>query len=921
MIEKIPFGGITRRPSDLASKEGNCEESLNVVIDVNEAAPVIEPEDRTEELVGGTLAVTSNTTDRYVYIHKTGSYVNYIALNSVTNEIFAYIEGVKSSALVNLNTLTEQYKNTTSIGNTLIVCTDKNLHYILYKDNSYTYLGTHIPEPMVDFRAVPVATGVGSQTFSETYTAAQTIFTGNAIGEILLATCYNSSGLTPEQAWDQLAAHYGIEKSEDDALDATLAIDSITSFIWDRYYKMRQENINAGVFSSAILVRSALKLYDGSYIYQSVPFLLHCGENTSLDAALIVTQVDNENVAGIQISIRNFYCAKATITYPDLGNWSDIVRSVDIFASTDISNPKVGARVDGAVTAYNATWLRFLGQSESQEFEDVKDEILSKVNFYLMESKEVGEIGASLTVDLKPVGQDELLVRESLLDDNLSHHKISPVDGASSYNSRLVLRGLSNYLYSGHPFLQSTCFVDTRSGVFANEVMEFRYHIRSEDGGSYTVIGRNSTGGQQFTYPVESVGSPATTYYGVPQGFLFYPDPRCYLCEIYYGSAASPAYVYRVPMREHPGLNGAYALCDLRYPVTQAYVQDSGVTAYPSTENRTFEEKNKLVMSEAMNPFSFLLTNRQTFMDAILAVATTTKALSTGQFGQFPLYVFTEGGIWAVPLTDTGSMSSAVPVSRDVALSSFSVTPIDQAIVFVSARGVMILTGSDIQEISPEMIGRHYAIEEDAADLLDDTEWEKYETLLADTTPFMTFMKDARAAYDYTNRRLVFFNQQNATMQLYQYVYQMDTQTWHKTSLLQTGFGSANVLNGYPEALICFKDSGGVFRVCDLSVRYDGTDSQSTLSQVIITRPFNFNLANVSKTIRKLFVRGIYEKGNVKYILLGSPDGINYHVIHSLRGPSNNIFFRVVILGTLTPSERLTYLEMDYEARFTDTPR
>ena len=923
MIEKIYFGGITRRPSDLSAKEGSCEESLNVVLDVNEVAPVIEPEDRTKELVGDTTAVSSNITDGYIYIHKTGSYENFIALNGATNEIYAYIGGVKSTALLDFDTLSETYEGITSIGNTLIISTNKNLHYILYKDGAYTHLGTKIPEPMVDFRAVPVESGVGEKTYSVTYTAAQTLFTGNAIGEILLATCYDTSGLTPEQAWDQLAANYGTEKSEDDVLDATATIDSMTRFIWDQYYRMRQENINVGIFSSAVFVRSALKLYDGSYIYQSVPFLLHCGENTAMDAYLIKQTVDSEPVAGIGISIRNFYRAKAIITYPNLSDWSDIVRSVDIFASTNIDNPKIGARVDGAVVSYNTTWLRFLGQSDNQEFEDVKDDILSKVNFYLMESTEVEEIGSSITVDIKPVNQDDLLVKETLPDDNLSHHGFSAKNGITAYNSRLILRGLNTTLYSGHPFLQSTCFSTSKTGVFVNDVMEYRYFIKTDDGETYCVIGRNSTGSQSFVYPTETVGSnPGTTYYGLPQGFLYYPDPRCYKCEIYFGSASTLAVAYSVPMKEHPGLNGAYALCSLAESVTSlCTAADSSLVAYPSTEKTSFSENNVLLMSEAFNPFSFLLTNRQTFTDAILTVATTTKALSTGQFGQFPLYVFTQGGIWAVPITDTGSLAGATPLSRDVALSAESVTPIDQAIVFVTERGVMLLTGSDIRELSPEMDGRHYKIEEDAAALLDDTEWEKYVGILSDVTPFMTFMKDARAVYDYAGSRLVFFNGQSATLLSYQYVYKLDTQTWHKMSLLQTSVGFTSILNGYPDALVCFRNSGGVYRVCDLAVRYNPSVTQNTLSQVVITRPFDFNLSYVSKTLRKMFVRGIFNRDNIRTILLGSPDGQTYHVIHSLRGPSNNVFFRVVLLGTLAPEERVSFLELDYEARFTDKPR
>ncbi len=918
MVEKIYFGGITRRPSDLSAKEGSCEESLNVVLDVNEVAPVIEPEDRTEELVGQTTAVETNITDRYIYIHKTGSYENYIAINESTNELFAYVGGVKSGALLDFDTLSEVYKDITSIGNTLIVSTDKNLHYILYKDGSYTHLGTKIPEPMVNFRAVPAPDGVKTVTKTNSEIGP---FLTDGIATILALIAAQPD---PAEVWNNLALNYDSPGVDDNEMNAKAIIDGMSAYLWDQYYRMRNENQNDKIFSNPVFMRSAIKLYDESYIYQSVPYLMHAGLDWTYGASMVPSTVGGD-LTGLAFRLGHVYEAKVTITYPDLSDWKDIVRSVDIFASTDINYPKVNARIDGAVQVIEDERIdfRFLNQPELMTFTDeFKNEILSKVNFYLLSSTEVEKIGSGISFVVEPVLQDELLVKDTLPDDNLSHHTTRPHDGMTAYNSRLVYRGLDTTLYSGHPFLQSMKFSSSRTGVFTNDVMEFRYFIRTEDGDTYTVIGKSSSGLQQFTYPTETVGSnPGTTYYGLPCGFIYYPDPRCYKVEIYYGSVGSMVVGYSVPMREHPGLNGAYALCSLEDAITSIASADASLVAYPSAERKSFTEDNKLVMSEALNPFAMLLSNRQTFTDAILAVATTTKALSTGQFGQFPLYVFTKGGIWAVPITGTGAMADAVPLSRDVALSSESVTPIDQAIVFVTKRGVMMLTGSDIQDLSPEMDGRHYSIEEDAADLLEDTEWEKYLGILADTTPFMTFMKDARAAYDYSGRRLVFFNGQTAVMQTYQYVFKLDTHTWHKMSLLQTGFGFANILNGYPDALICFRNSGGVYCVCDLSVHYNATDEQNTLSQVVITRPYNFNLDYVSKTIRRMYVRGIFEKENIKFILLGSPDGLNYHVIHSLRGPSNNVFFRAIILGTLSPTERVSYLELDYEARFKDRPR
>ena len=58
----------------------------------------------------------------------------------------------------------------------------------------------------------------------------------------------------------------------------------------------------------------------------------------------------------------------------------------------------------------------------------------------------------------------------------------------------------------------------------------------------------------------------------------------------------------------------------------------------------------------------------------------------------------------------------------------------------------------------------------------------------------------------------------------------------------------------------------------------------------------------------------------VSYILLGSQDGIRFHQLGSLRGKSWKLF-RIVILSKLLPTERISWIDVDYETRFTNKLR
>jgi hypothetical protein len=328
-------------------------------------------------------------------------------------------------------------------------------------------------------------------------------------------------------------------------------------------------------------------------------------------------------------------------------------------------------------------------------------------------------------------------------------------------------------------------------------------------------------------------------------------------------------------------------------------------------------------MSEMDSPFAFSLGNQVEYSSRIFDAVPITTALSTGQFGQFSIYSFTEEGIWAVSINDEGEIvTSPHPVSRDVAKEG-TVAQLDQAVVFVSDQGVMMLSGSQIVCLSPNMRGHQFTLNDITPTAtknallssLSSSDWSDLVALHLDTTDFLVFLDDCKPLYDYGNKRVLFFDPSLG----YAYEYNLATQTWTKASVPGTFVRS---LNSYPTAMAVFNDADTGNDIYNWSVlpEYNASPTPTARPGLIVTRPFDLGEPDIRKTIKRIRIRGQYEYKSVKYILLGSMNGVQWTKLLSLRGGSYKSF-RLVILTDLVPDERITWIDIDYESRFGDKLR
>ena len=946
---------------------------------------------------------------------------NIIAV--LKNKVIAFTTDIKDDeepiTVLDL-TAGETVNDITSIGNTLIISSTKSLYYILFKNKEYVFLGNKVPFPYINFTPI--------------YDKQESFSVFTMAGDDSEEHNWNTVILPEETEWNQ-----PFDKEEpEDRRKYQVLLDKV----WSKIEELKKEHSQQNRLTSVAVVRYAVNLLDSKL--SSIPVLLS-PHNDSYDLNLeaekvfgeIIKESDGETSDSTQavemwsggISVKgtlNPYQISMKLNWDinEFTDWADIIDSISIYVSVFDKNPanKTISRISNRKAELSEKreedidgWLWRETQSgissatlylgDKHDYQYYLDDLLaSTANTYLVKRIKVYNEGqATISDEINNLIDGEILdirnfidqlsenftqleTQERLSGDDLKHY-LQTSEKISSYNNQLLLTQPSNIIAYDYNRLNA---YDAKT----NEDSSQHYDIWRKYDITYLLKGVKNdkvVKAGPFLYEERVEGGIKETIHQ----FQIFPDSRAYKMqvkvELYQDSLDDLIAVKyaELDMLPHPYLNCAYFYGDLNETLHALCTLDD-VNSY--NINAIDDIENKLLVSKINNPFTFPVEHRYTFQSKVLGVAIANTALSQGQFGQFPLYVFTEDGIWAMETGADGSFITNKPLSRDVCVNPDSITSIDNAVVFVTEQGVMMLQGSQVVNISPNMNGRHYTVENVARTIIEgQKDFKDLLPVLSDSTHFMAFVKKASIAYDYAGKRLIFFKEDEA----YQYIYKLDTNTWHKMAL--ASFDLIQPINSYPECLVrgkhtethtylvCLGNNSaygaeslrqmvadffpydlsidefedflegkinlpldGMYQssideivtllevesvntsvevaqddytsIYDLTTALDLSLEQQTANGVIVTRPFDLGHPDVFKAITDIRVRGQYRKEAVKFILLGSNDGFNFHVLNALRGKSWKLF-RLIILADLQPTERISWIDVQYETRFTNRLR
>lgn len=919
----IKYSGYTSQPSDYECQDGDLAMSMNLVLDNGALSPVCPPKK--------ILAFTSPH-ERVVLIHSVPGQKNYIILRKGEEDIFSiwWMEKQEPSSDPGLrDTGSAQkigdyvgYKDMVIVGNTLVVATDEGIRYALWKDDDYIPLRDKPPFISIEFGMYKVNTLTEEGKYS------------------IAARC--------SPGWDSIR---GGKAEESELADFTqMAFGLLLSQITEHV-------TSVGNFYMPFFVRYAYRLYDGTYNWHSAPILMLPTILPPMikyaDDGRRPGNADDTVQATLTLNMPYFGLSYRILSdgLDELADWSDIVSGIDVFISAPIytydqskglpwspvtttptvlervSNDKeyddrhgwmladevfVGHYADSINGKYVDHTMK-IGNIDSPDYysclnimphPDFHRNIESEHTFYKVSEIDIMDIKAMsemVRLSFKDDDMSALVTRPTLSDDYQSHCRIV-ADSLSAYNSRISLAGVK--LAPAEPFpIRSIMQFGNPDGATPAGV-RITVWTRLNGVRCYAVhIGINSNDADIWFYPA-----------GNFPRYIFYPDVSAYKMEIYITDSEK----YIINLTPHDFLNGAYW-----------YRGKNGMTKVPTPPENAEPESadcyklvsvgSKIYTSEVNNPFYFPVTGINTIGTGnIMALSTVVKALSQGQFGQFPLYAFSTEGVWALEVSSTGGFVSRQPVTRDVCINPDSITQIDSAVLFATDRGIMLIQGSNAMCISD-------TIDADIVTSLSDLpSGDKLLNLTSfspsdiDVIPFSEFLKTCRMVYDYPNQRIIVYRPNT----MYAYVYSLRSKLWGmmKSELCDS-------VASYPEALAVSseKQEDGTYK------NYLVDFSQTTVDRlecILLTRPLKLDAVNIHKTIDCIIQRGNFRRGHVRSILYGSRNLENWYLVwsskdHYLRGfrGSPYKYFRIALLCNLSPDESIYGASVQFTPRLTNQPR
>lgn len=893
MNKEIKYNGYTASPSDYECPDGDLSVAINFVPEDGAVKPVFPPV-VDEEATG--------FTGTCVYIHKNSGYTHYIVREG---DAFSWFDK-ETKKTTSIGSVTN-YIKVTSVGNTLIFLTENDMVYYLWKGGStgYLYLGSKIPECPISF---------GLQ------------------GELIRTDEFSISfdSISEGSIWNEFS-----DNNKTRITDQVLA--HVNKFIAD-------ESTNKGRFLFPFFVRYAYRLYDGTLTMHSSPILMIA--SSDLAPQVFWTHITGKNSytdANMRV-VGMLHKLDYAVILPSrlemLKNWGDIVRSIDVFISKPIytydQNGKC-TRFANSETINSYCVCKHTNQAAStstyplryqhhtfnklyaftfnptnfsypagrlmiprRSVDAVKEDIRSTAQFYLLESIKVDQLKTTRTIiNVEEDYLQSLVTREVMTDDYDSHDTLIP-HYSFTYNSRLNLSNICKRLYdeynAGAMMMHTNGYIANFNGASADVVdgtsgVVVYYYIK-QDGKDIIVEGE----------------SCAMATHEAPFIFLFYPNVNAYKAVIVQWNYFPTC--HEVQLEQHGFLNGSFYFGGWENPASGGNMPSAS-----SPANRTIELPNKIYTSEVNNPFVFPVLGINTVgAGEIKGICSAAKALSEGQFGQFPLYAFTTEGVWALEVSSTGSYSARQPITRDVCINPDGITQLDNAVLFPTDRGIMLISGSQTQCITDDINS------EFPFNALSLPGFSKLHDMLGHdpvsdkclpTLPFTEFLERCRMIYDYVHQRVIVY----APDVTYAYVYSMKSKQWGMT------FSNiASSLNSYPEALAIDNDNN--------IVNFSKIGSNVSVKGLLLSRPLKLDMPDMLKTIDTIIQRGHFHKGSVQSVLYGSRDLYNWHLVwssqdHILRGFRGTPYkyFRIACITSFSDDDNIFGASINFTERMANQLR
>lgn len=884
--KRIPIKGINRSFDDGISDDGCCMELINARIKNGSVEPVGKPIEIT--------ALSSSTSK--LYFHAQAGRM----LNITTSGIIYAYNAVTYEYTQQMSSDLKGAKRIEFIGNMAVFFMETTTRYCIFKDGSYQYLGEKPNAPYFVCEPWGATFGVSPET------------------KFLVGR--DSDGYSTDEFYSSLT--YAESGLFDNCIDTANKL---------------------GYFFGKVFIMCALRMYDGSYCSFSpimlvesandVSYSFDCGQSKTQRTSTLGRTNPFESCYAdpTNATKRNARCEAAVYCMTPnlrLGNivsslkaWKELIVAIDFFVAPFSFAVKHN-------TKYR-TGTEYSRYTDYRTNEQKEDEIISNATtFYKYAEYDLDGVKQWM---LEDVSTDNLALQPRLQLSDIMY----PVAAYASYvyNNRMHIAQYRQYFWS--KFSLNLTDNTYPKGDSDTTPVYIYYYIRTDEGESIIKAYYSST-------------------YKRIAPYLMYYDNRAYKVLVAWQNTSTDKwYGKEFPLTKSKTINLAYyahkdQLSSGKYTLALAIDLSTfpEINTLPTEKNTFIIKNNVLKVSGLYNPVSFPAAQTyQPSQASIIGFCSNTQALSQGQFGQHPLYVFTRDGIYAMNVDTSGGIvySSQTPVSRDVCINASTICGIDSSVLFASDRGLMAISGSTVTHLSADLDGYLPSCIDSSPIISKIAAIASMEGKLS-KTEFRNYLDGALSvsiAYIYATGEIVVSNKQYT----YSYLYNMQSGTWSKVDYV-----IQQMTNHYPEPYAVIKEADSSLHLREL---YNPHRSETEM--LLLTKPVKMGTNSHKRVLQSalravihpsksdLYFRGepVMFRGeqvdafsNAGLYILGSNDAEHFQLVHGkesikdvrdlvskMNKSSAYKYFMIALVGGVRTDISINYMEFLIDDAYTNRLR
>lgn len=904
--QEVIFRGLTNSPSDYDCQDGELATCLNLINEDGALRPIHQP-----VVAEPNITLPNNSCSiRYVHnvTHANKNHSHYI-VNCTNSSPYSWYWTEKGGDGTphELNLGNFKVNSVTAIGNIICFVGDKNILYAFWNKDSYNIFNKN----------------AFNYTFSVTNTSGVEV---DAIAQ--LGDDFQGCFWTPSfgsQDYDNLI----FEGTKPNGTKTIWnAIDSMIN-------KAMSENGNT-YFKYIVFGVVALRLYDGTYSNISNLFVLCPKDNINNSFYYNADKETIKNTEYYKFVRASGYIHRHQINVQlDLTGIEDFVQGVDVFLTkgTDFLYLDKGYDTTSTETVNNLkkrkgtiTFERLKKSALYREFDNL--------TFY-----------HSIYITKEDLGKNIDLLNVQGTEESLSLADMGRTSIGSScaiaYNNRLHLANIQNYIndiFSPNPIYKfelnssGTSFPVEKINTILGNYMD----VPLTDEGWYDYGKMNSDTAEVIAIIDNKYYYKATVQYPLNPIFVVpFQDAKSVKLYIKHKGKLMDEIGFRnINLHQSETFGMSYYIFNAEngiFSFMQKYElsNNGGVLtrrqgdAFTSTSSKFYDEASQkcdsdgakieqlaslIKVSEAENPLVFPAKNSvQVGSSVISALAANTRPISEGQFGEAPLYAFTDEGVWVLMLGEEGTYVARQPANREICSNPNGILQIDDAVLYPTNRGIMMQQGRNSICITDQLDGYPFNFMEMkyAKQIIATNETESGEISYI---RFNDYLKSADMIYDYYNNRIIVFNPNQA----YAYVYSLKSKMW---GAMKNVFNKR--VNIYPESYATNKEG----KILNVYVE----EPYFNTPYFLCSRPLTISDKEVYKTIFTCIARGYFRKeinGKCAIVLYGSNNLFDWYLIKTsineyLRGIAGSPYkyFRVALIGNLATNESISGLSAEFQER------